>query len=85
MLHPSHHRAPHERPVDLGIQLLVHQAAHRHVLAADQVQAVADLGAGLVVVVRPDDALDRLTQHQVRGLVAREQRAEQGAPVGGED
>lgn len=44
-----------------------------------------DLRAGLVVVWRPDDALNRVHKDQVRQLVRRQKRSEECPSVHGED
>ena len=85
MLHPPNDAAPHLRPVNTRVQLLVEQPADRDILPADQVQAVLDFRARLRVVGGADDALDRVLEDEVGELVAGEEGAGQGAAVGGED
>ena len=69
MLHGAQRIGLDGGPVDAVLGLLIHEPAHGHVVAADQVQAVLHLLAGLVAVGRRKDALDRGRQYQVRRLV----------------
>lgn len=57
MLHAPNDRAPHLVPVYTLVQLLVHQADDRHIVAPHNIKPVLDLARRLVVVRRADDAL----------------------------
>lgn len=70
MFRTPNHIPPDLTPINARVQLLVHQSADNHIVAAHQVQAVGLLARGLVVALLADDALDRVRQHQVRYLVA---------------
>lgn len=77
--------SPNFGPVDALVELLVDQAADDDIVAADEVEAMLDFGAGLRVITRADDALDSRGQDEVGRLVGGEERARQCAPVGGDD
>jgi len=75
---------PNFGPVDARVQLLVHQPHEHNVVASDQIQPMARLGAWFRVVRRPDDALDGVAQDQVGDLVAGEEVAGEGSAVDGD-
>ena len=85
MPHIPHHSTPNLLPINTCIQLLFHKSTNRHIIPPYQIKPVADLLARLWVVGRPYHSLDRLREDEVRRLVAREERAEEGTAVGGED
>lgn len=62
--------APHLRPVNARVQLLLHQSHQHNVVSANEVKPVAGLGAGLWVVGRANDALDGVAEDEVGDLVA---------------
>ena len=57
------------RPVDSYVSLFVHKSTNGYVLTSDQVQSMGNLRAWLFILLRQDDALDRLTQNNIRKLV----------------
>ena len=59
-------------PVYTVIQLFVYKSADRDIVASNKVQAMTDHRAGLRVVCRSYDTLDRFVQDDVRQLIARE-------------
>lgn len=85
MLRAPNHLAPHLRPINTVIQLLVHQPADNHIVPSDHVQAMCLLDRSLLVVLRPDNPLDRVLQHEIRDLIAGDQGAGEGASVDGQD
>lgn len=85
MLRAPNHLSPHLCPVNALVQLLVHQPADDDIVSSHQVEPVRLLGGRLVVAGLADDALDRVREHEVRHLVAGDERAGQRAAVDGED
>lgn len=65
----ANHFAFHFTPIDIIVDALVHFAADYHIVAADEVQPMLDLRTRLWVVGGPDDAFDRVQEHQIRQLV----------------
>ena len=75
MLNPPNNIPPDLCPVNLLIQLLVHEPAHHDILSPYQVHPMLDLGAWLFIVCRSDDALDGLGEDDVGQLIAGEEIA----------
>lgn len=85
MFRAAHNLAPNLSPINTRIHILIHQPANHHVVTPDHVQPMRRLCARLRVIHRTYDALHRLLQHQVRHLVAGDERPDQGAAVDCED
>lgn len=75
MFHSTHDTPAHLGPFNLAIQFLIQQPTDGNVLPPNQVQAMTDLGAGFGVILRADDALDGLAEHEVGELIAGKENA----------
>lgn len=85
MLRTPNHLPPHLRPINTRIQLLIHQPTNHHIIPPHQIQAMRLLSRRLLVLLRSNDALDGVFEHEVRHLVAADERAGEGAAVDGYD
>lgn len=75
MLHAPNHIAPHLRPINTRIQLLIHQPTNSNILPSYKIKPVANLGARFRIIMRPYYALDCLAQDKVRQLIAGKESA----------
>ena len=70
-----HHLPPDLRPINTGIQVLIHKSTNDHIIPSDQVKAMRDFLARFRVIGGPDDALDRVAEDEICELVAGEEGA----------
>lgn len=81
MLCTPYHLSSYFGPVDTRVDLFIHQSTNHHVIASDHIESMRLLRRGLIVVLRPDNALDGVFEHEVRDLIAAEECAGESATV----
>lgn len=63
------------RPINAPIQLFIHQSTDHNVVPSHQIQAMWLLHRRLFIILRPDDSLDSIFEHQIRDLIAADESA----------
>jgi hypothetical protein len=75
----------HLPPINLGVNLFVYPAHHRHAITPYDVKSERYFFTGFFVFYRSDDALDGFLEDEVHAAVARVEEPDHSAAIAGED